>query len=127
MCFIVRDANGHALAYVYFEEAGRQAAAKMLTRDEARRRLGQFRYHPPGGPWLHANHRSFLKTTQRTINLEMPLGGKFAAKSNARDENLVFLESDKLEVEIKGGRWVLAHQPAKPQPPKPVQHYFPDD
>ena len=55
-------------------------------------------------------------------------GGKFAAKSNARDENLVFLESDKLEVEIKGGRWVLAHQPAKPpKPPKPVQHYFPDD
>jgi putative heme degradation protein len=34
-CFIVRDANGHALAYVYFEgEAGRQAAAKLLTRDE---------------------------------------------------------------------------------------------
>jgi hypothetical protein len=37
-CFIVRDPNGHALAYVYFEsEAGRQAAAKLLTRDEARR------------------------------------------------------------------------------------------
>jgi hypothetical protein len=37
-CFIVRDANGNALAYVYFEgEAGRQAAAKMLSRDEARR------------------------------------------------------------------------------------------
>jgi hypothetical protein len=38
LCFIVRDANGNALAYVYFEGvAGRQAAAKMLTRDEARR------------------------------------------------------------------------------------------
>jgi hypothetical protein len=37
-CFIVRDANGQALAYVYFEgEAGRQAASKLLTRDEARR------------------------------------------------------------------------------------------
>jgi hypothetical protein len=37
-CFIVRDANGQALAYVYFEEApGRRAAAKLLTRDEARR------------------------------------------------------------------------------------------
>jgi hypothetical protein len=33
-CFIVRDANGQALAYVYFEEeAGRRAAAKLLTRE----------------------------------------------------------------------------------------------
>ena len=34
----VRDENGQALAYVYFEEKpGRRAAAKFLTRDEARR------------------------------------------------------------------------------------------
>jgi hypothetical protein len=37
-CFIVRDANGQALAYVYFEEEpGRRTAAKLLTKDEARR------------------------------------------------------------------------------------------
>ena len=31
-CFIIRDANGQALAYVYFEdEPGRRAAAKLLA------------------------------------------------------------------------------------------------
>jgi len=37
-CFIVRDANGQALAHVYFEEElDRRSAAHLLTRDEARR------------------------------------------------------------------------------------------
>jgi hypothetical protein len=37
-CFIVRDANQQALAFVYFEdEPGRRAAASLLSRDEARR------------------------------------------------------------------------------------------
>jgi hypothetical protein len=37
-CFIVRDHNGQALAYVYFEdESGRRSAAKLLTKDEATR------------------------------------------------------------------------------------------
>ena len=36
--FIVRDANGQALAYVYFEEEpGRRTAATLMTKDEARR------------------------------------------------------------------------------------------
>ena len=36
--FVVRDHNGQVIAYVYFEnEPGRRSAAKLLSRDEARR------------------------------------------------------------------------------------------
>ena len=35
---VVRDTNGQALGYFFFEEEpGRHAAAKLLTKDEARR------------------------------------------------------------------------------------------
>jgi hypothetical protein len=37
-CFIVKDANGVAVAYVYYEEElGRRAAANLMNKDEARR------------------------------------------------------------------------------------------
>jgi hypothetical protein len=36
--FVVRDASGQQIAYVYYEsEPGRQSAAKLLSKDEARR------------------------------------------------------------------------------------------
>jgi hypothetical protein len=37
-CFIVRDANGQALSYIYCEsEPGRRSPARLLSKDEARR------------------------------------------------------------------------------------------
>jgi hypothetical protein len=48
-----------------------------------------------------------LKTDQRTILLELGLGGKFLAKSSGWDENQIFLEGDVLEVAVRNGRWVL--------------------
>jgi hypothetical protein len=37
-CFIVTDSVGQKLAFIYFEEEpGRRTAAKLLTKDEARR------------------------------------------------------------------------------------------
>jgi hypothetical protein len=42
-CFIAKDFNGFALAYVYYEEEpGRCTAANLFTRDEARRIAANF-------------------------------------------------------------------------------------
>jgi hypothetical protein len=37
-CFIVKDSSGQKLGYFYYEEEpGRRSAAKLLTKNEARR------------------------------------------------------------------------------------------
>jgi hypothetical protein len=67
-----------------------------------------------------------LKTDQRTVVLELGLGGKFAAKTSGWDENRVFLEGDVLEVSVRQGRWVITQVPAGPRPTQaPPEHYFP--
>jgi hypothetical protein len=69
-----------------------------------------------------------LKTDQRTVLLEMGLGGKFQQKSSAWDENRTFLEGDVLEVEYALAARVLTHVPARPGPaPPPAQRYFPTE
>jgi hypothetical protein len=81
---------------------------------------------PPGGMGKR-EPQIILKTEERSAVLELGLEGKFAAKSTGWDENRVFLEGDRLVIEVESGRRVLAHVPAAPRPVKPVQHYFPDD
>jgi hypothetical protein len=54
-CFVVRDVNGEVLAYVYCEEA----AAKLLSKDEARRIAVNIAKLPLADlNWRRSAHRS---------------------------------------------------------------------
>ena len=87
--------------------------------------MSSFGTTPPGDHVSKREPQIVLKTDERKVLLELGHDGKFAAKSTGWDEIRVFLEGDKLQVEVKFGRWVLMHLPAGPRPaPEPVEHYF---
>jgi hypothetical protein len=53
-----------------------------------------------------------LVTDNKTVLPEMGRDGKFSAKSNAWEENKVFLEGGELVTRVEGGRWfIIIHPP----------------
>jgi hypothetical protein len=66
--FIVRDNNGQQLAYVCFEEEpGRRSAAKLLSKDEARRIAARRSYCAKVSYILPADRRTIGGTVRRPI------------------------------------------------------------
>ena len=70
----MRDANGQALSYIYYEsEPGRRSAAKLLTRDEARRIAGVIAQDLMRGQvynalrWCHATENTTMQQMQLWI------------------------------------------------------------
>src|SRR6516164_7194335 len=90
-CFIVRDADGQQLAYVYFEdEPGRRSAAKLRTKDEAR--------------WIAVNIATEL--------LGRPRPGSDSRNSCNRSSSAIALSSSSVEFEVSramkdSDRWAL--------------------
>jgi hypothetical protein len=41
-CFVVQDHSGQVLAYIYYKEPDRRSAAKLPTKDDARRIADNF-------------------------------------------------------------------------------------
>jgi hypothetical protein len=91
-CFIVRDHNGKALAYVYFEdELGRRSAARLLTREEARR--------------IASKRGEASGVAQQTV-VECPLSGEADIERTSQSRSLVTLSYERV------GQFAVMHKGA---------------
>ena len=52
-----------------------------------------------------------LKTDERKVVLNSASAANSPPDQRAGTKIRVFLEGDRLEIEVKGGRWMLTHQP----------------
>jgi hypothetical protein len=90
-CFIVRDANGQALAFAYCEdEPGHRATGKLLTRDEARRIAANIAKLPE----LTGSHGSLQPQIFREHQATLGSTGNSPPKMLGSNLSIYTLESD---------------------------------
>jgi hypothetical protein len=68
----------------------------------------------PRGGMGKREPQTILKTDERKLVRNSASKANSLRNQWAGTKNGVFLEGDRLEIELKGGRWVLTHLPAKP-------------